>query len=219
MDIPDVNVLIENQHSQPVTGVQQRLGTGIVSGAKGVVAIFLHNPYFSFLRLRKCAGPQDTVVVMDTGPTEYDSFSIYRQPLFGVPLQRSDSKCHLGGIRLIGYPARIQIGMAAVPQKGIRNFHTHTDLSLRIGSSSRHDTAFPQDFNRQAAHICGIHQHLDNRRPDTLRPYLQAVHQNVPFFSEIQGHRTIDSGSGVPSAVGLVRVAGNDLDPVCLPVF
>ena len=190
-----------------------------MSGAKGVVAIFLHNPYFSFLRLRKCTGPQNTVVVMDTGPAEYDSFSIYRQPLFCVPLQRPDSKCHLGAIRLIGYPARIQIGMAAVPQKGIRNFHTHTDLPLRIGSSSRHDTAFPQDFNRQAARICGIHQHLDNRRPDTLRSYLQAVHQNMPFFSEIQGHRPIDSGSGVPSAVGLVRVAGNDLDPVCLPVF
>ena len=36
-----VDVLVHHQHTQMVTGIQQELGTGVVGGADGVVAVFL----------------------------------------------------------------------------------------------------------------------------------------------------------------------------------
>ena len=75
-DIPLVKRFIHHIQAQFVAGVQKRGGAGIVRAADSIISRFFQNTYLPILRVGKSAGPQQTVIVVDTAAPQFDRGSV-----------------------------------------------------------------------------------------------------------------------------------------------
>ena len=71
-----------------------------------------------------------------------------------------------------------------------------------------------QDFHLHIAGDGGFHRHRNDRRGDGDGADFDTVEGNVLLGGTPQLHRAIDAGTGVPAGIGLVGIAGNDLNGV-----
>ena len=95
--IPAVKCLVHHIHAQSVTEFQRHLGGRIVRHADGVETTLLQNSDAPLLSIVKFAGPQNTMVMMDTSAAKFYNFSIHSQSVFCIQLKftNSEGSCFL----------------------------------------------------------------------------------------------------------------------------
>ena len=209
VDIPVVDVLIHHQHSHAVANFQGGLGAGIVGGADGIVAVFLENPQPPFQGIGMAGGTQQAVVMVDAGTPENDSLSVHFHAVI-APGQGADAEGFFVHIFPKGNPGGVEIGMLYAPQLARGNLQLEA-----AAASGRSNHAAPiQNVHLHIAGDGGFHRHRNDRRGDGDGADFDTVEGNVLLGGAPQLHRAIDASAGVPAGIGLVGVAGNDLNGV-----
>ena len=79
---PVVAEFIHDIQTQPVTGIQQRLGGRVVGGTYRVETGLLEQTDTAQLGILKRAGAQNTIVVVDAGATEQRFLAVYKKILW-----------------------------------------------------------------------------------------------------------------------------------------
>ena len=204
-----VDVLIHHQHSHAVANFQGGLGAGIVGGADGIVAVFLENPQPPFQGIGMAGGTQQAVVMVDAGTPENDSLSVQFHAVI-APGQGADAEGFFVHIFPKGNPGGVEIGMLHTPQLAARNLQ----LEAAAAGGRRNYPAPIQDFHLHIAGDGGFHRHRNDRRGGGDGADFDTVEGNVLLGGTPQLHRAIDASAGVPAGIGLVGIAGNDLNGV-----
>ena len=80
----------------------------------------------------------------------------------------------------------------------------------RFSLGGQHCRAAPQDLQLHRAGNGGLDGDFDLRGPDGQRTDPHAVHRDTGLVRQVQPNRAIDACSGIPAAVGLFSVVGDD---------
>ena len=90
--IPAVNILIHHQHAQLVTRIEKILGGRVMGGTNSIVAGLLQDADAAFFHFRVGAGAENTVVMMNTGASDYGALSIESNAFFRRPCQGANAE-------------------------------------------------------------------------------------------------------------------------------
>ena len=118
VNVPHVSVLVHYQHSQLITSLQQSLGTGVMSRTNSVVACLLQQANFSCLCCWVTYRPQDSVVVVDAGPSEDDPLPVEAKAVLCVARHKAHTKGNLSHILSEFDPTSVKVWTVRTPQLG-----------------------------------------------------------------------------------------------------
>ena len=220
MNIPDIYIFVHHQHSLTVTGIQHVFGTRIMRRTDCIIAILFEDTDSSFFRFRISAGSKHTIIMMYAGSSEDFPLTVDRKTFFRIPFKKSDSKCFLYNIFSKCCTQSIKIRMITVPELCVRNFHTENRrVSGIFNLLCKNTILFIQDLCFHPAQAGSFYFYLDHCRCIADRMDLDSIYRNVLLITCPEIYRAVDSCSGIPAAVWLVRIPCDHADFILCFVF
>ena len=195
--VPHIPGFVDHIDAVPVAGVQHGCGARVVGRADGVEPRLLELAHPALLALGEGAGAHHAVVVMDTGPPQFDGPAVDQQALAGVPLDAADAEGHSGLIQQFaafgqGDAAGVEGGRILAPEPGVG----HREGEVRPAARSHHPARRVQQFHRRQT-AGSVHLNLYLGRiyrqgcdPDALPP-------DISLAAGVQPHRPVDAAAGI----------------------
>ena len=216
VDVPVVDVLVHHQHAGAVADVQQSLGTGVVGRAEGVVARLAQQIHLALHGVGVADRPQQAVVVVDAGALQNHPAAVDKKALV-PPFQGADAE---GLAHLVGaepHPADTQPGGFRAPKGGVGQVQFQGSGARAVQPVGGQHPAALQDLHFQLAGTAGVHLHPHPGGMDAQSPHPHPVAGDMGgLVPHPEGDGAVDARAGIPAAVGLVGVAGDDPDLVFL---
>ena len=152
--------------------------------------------------------------MVDAGAPEYDPLSVDAQAALAVAGDGAHPKGDLPHILPEGEAAGITLGVIGAPQLGAGERDVRHALGLAMAFRPGQLPAAVQNLNLGGAAAGQGDRHPDGRGDVAQGLELQTVEGDVVWRKNVEPHRAVDARAGVPAGVGLVGVAGDDLDVV-----
>ena len=117
---PTIESLIDDQHTQFITGIQETLRRGIVRRAQQIEACLLHQHYFSPLSVAGGDGAQQPVVMMHAGTIGQYLLTIELQSVLRIPCNGAETNATFHAISLLSSNKEtecrvVELGMGRTP--------------------------------------------------------------------------------------------------------
>ena len=198
--VPHVEALVHDVHAQRVAGLQHGAGCGIVCGADGVEAVFLQDPHAPPFALVIGRRAEDAVIVMDAAAAQKRLFPVDEQAL-AAPCDLTDAEGDLHRVALTrAYPCGVEVRRLGAPQSGVRD--------RQFKARSLAENALDLGLDGDGGFDC------DDRRVDGYSADLYALGAQPVLLADMEPHRPIDAGAGVPTGVGQLGVVRHDSERV-----
>ncbi len=213
--VPGVDVLVHHEDAVLVAGIEQPDRSRVVGGAESVVAVFFEEPHAAVLRLREGAGAQDAVVVVDAGALQDDVLAVQRDAFFRGPGESPDAEGVGRDIAAERHADFVERGILDAPELGVRDLDPGAPFERPAddGLALCHAGAVFKDLNACGAGGCGLHGHEnDGLGPYGEGLYADAADRDIVLRAFPEPDRAVDARAGVPAAVRLVGVVGDDGD-------
>ena len=204
--VPAVDIFVHHQHAEPVTGLQQIFGAGIVCGADRIVAGFLKNADAALFHLGIGARAQNAIVMMNAGAADDEAPAVDGNAFFACPGERADAEGFLCEVVSKANACSIQVRRIHIPDLCIRDFEFKIACAVGTGHSGMPVKNLQIDIARDG----GLHLHADSGRMNGQGFDAYAVDRDMLFRAGPEPDRTENAGAGIPAGVGLICVAGND---------
>ena len=220
MHKPVVAKLVHHVHAQPVAGLQQRFGRGIVGAADCVEARFLQKPHSALFRRGEGARAQNAVVVVDARAAKQGLLPVDEKAL-PVPGQRAEAERILRFIHRFAIlqqldTAAIELRVLGVPQAWSRDMERHLRRTLYNRRSGLGCNGIAvADFYADFLSAADTDLHMD--RVIVPGGDQQAIREDMTGVPGIQADIAIDPAAGVPAGVGNGGVVRDDGDLVFFP--
>ena len=213
VDVPAVHEFVHHQHSQPVTGIQQRFAAGVVGRADGVVARLLEQPDLALHGVVPTGRAQNAVVVVDAGAAQDDPLAVEQQALVCAPCDRPDAEGRLVFILASAICAAVvhgaDVGLRRLTAPRLDIGQRHADDSL-AGSIRVQRFLHAGKLEFQMARCGGFYRNFHNGRVQRKGADAGPVHLQMVPGRDVQPDRAVNARAGVPAAVGLIRIARDD---------
>ena len=207
MNIPDIYIFVHHQHSLTVTGIQHVFGTRIMRRTDCIIAILFENTDSLVLPLPdKCRPPVHRYHDVRRLPLRISPLAVDRKTFSGFHSRSRIPNVSLYDILSKCCTQSIKIRMITVPELCVRNFHTENRrVSGIFNLLCKNTILFIQDPLLSPCPAGSFYFYLDHCRCIADRMDLDSIYRNVLLITCPEVHRTVDSCSGIPAAVWLVR--------------
>ena len=190
--VPHVEGLVHHIHAVFVAGVQHGLRAGVVSRADGVEAVFLQDAHPALLALGVGRRAEDAAVVVDAAAAQQRFLAVDEETLVR-PCDLANTEGDLHAVALArGDLGDVEIGRLVAPELRVR------DCQFKA-----------RPFATNAVNV-GLHRNrafdLYNCRGDAHGGDLHALGAQPALFADVQPHRAVDAGAGIPAGVGELGV-------------
>ena len=212
---PVVAEFIHDIQTQPVTGIQQRLGGRVMGGTYRVETGLLEQTDTAQLGILKRAGTQNAIVVVDAGATEQRFLAVYKKSS-GAPAKGTESK---PGVRLIHHltifqqfrSASVQLGMFRVPKPRLGNGNVRRRSAFLDRSFGLRHHLFTIQ-NRDSDRITAGDRNLHMGRIVSGGGDEQSIRADMTLIPQEEVYAAINSAAGIPTGIGYRRVVRNHFD-------
>ena len=215
--VPHVDVFVHHHDAEAVAGAEHGFGAGIVRAAHGVVARFSEQPYLALLRLFVAPRAENAVVVMYARAADNDALAVYAEAGYRVAFDLAHAEGLDGLVVAEARRAGIQRGAVGRPEFGVRNFGGEYRFGSALSRQLGDNPAAARYRHRHLARLARRHLYFDHRRFYFQRAYAYAAERYALFRLHVHGHGAVYARARVPTAVGLIGVAGDDAHLVRLP--
>ena len=154
MHVPGIDELVHHQHAQPVAGIKDRFGAGVMRASECVVSVLLMQADLALFRFRKCTCTKQTIVMMNAGTAKNDPLTVDRHALGRIPCQSSDTEVLLHNIIPESYSHLIEIRVLGIPELCVRNGKRNVNFCLLAGICAAADNLITvQNFHQHIARL------------------------------------------------------------------
>ena len=213
---PLVKGFLHNQHTQLIAGVQERRAKGVVRGADGIKAAFLHQANPAALGGGMVSRTENAQVMVDAAALHRAGLTVQQQTGLAAYLNRADANallCRVGGavggdVHAQGVeggrfrrPRRNAVGGKLHRSKALcRSQHLPLCVRQLIGYAVRRAGQCGADLYHSAAAV-----QRGGNSADTVR-------RDADGACHVQPHAAVDAAAHIPAGVGLGAVVGVDGD-------
>ena len=187
-----------------------------MGAANGVVAVFLQQAHLALHRVGPAGSTQGAVVVVDAGPSQDDPLAVDSKALVRSPLDGTGAEGTAGLVAVKPGTAGVQPGTVGAPGLQARSCDGKgrlTAIAFRLPAAQ--GPAAVQQFHCDGAAAHRLYRNLQPHRVQCQGANAQRPGRQIVFTGgQVQPHRAVDARAGIPAAVGLVCIAGNDLQRV-----